>query len=326
MGERIGWLDSARAFGIVAVVVGHVAGDGAVRDAMFHFHMPLFFMLSGMVFRPDAVRDVARRRARSLLLPYVAWLAVIAAADVVIAATTGHPAYLPWGRPLVALARMFLGGTFLVGPFGVFWFVTCLYLVQLAGAAILRRPIRQTLIGAAIALVAAHLVGPRPSPWGLASVPIALVFFIAGALHRRHAAQFNRTLTPLAIGAAALALATSPLDLKIADPGTPVLSVVAALGLCHLILVAARHLPAITPVRAIGAASLVIMYVHQSLFYGLRGLLDKAAIVAIAVVLPVALWLALRHFDIARALLLGERLGNAAAPRAVALPIRDEPA
>jgi fucose 4-O-acetylase-like acetyltransferase len=324
MGERIGWLDSARAFGIVAVVVGHVAGDGAVRAAMFHFHMPLFFMLSGMVFRPGTARDVARRRARSLLLPYVVWLAIIAAADVVIAGTTGHPTYLPWDRPLVAVARMFLGGTFLVGPFGVFWFVTCLFLVQLAGAAILGRPVAQVLIIAVVTLVAAHLVGPWPNPWGLASVPIALVFFIAGALHRRHADQFNLTLTPLAIAAAALALVTSPLDLKIADLGTPVLSVLAALGLCHLIVLAARYVPAIPPVRAIGAASLVIMYVHLSLFYGLRDRLDKAVIVVIAVVLPVGLWLALRRFDIARALLLGERLGNAAPPRAVELPIGDK--
>ena len=140
MGERIGWLDTARAIGIVAVVAGHVTTDRAIWAAMFHFHMPLFFMLSGMTFSPAPPHVVAARRARTLLVPYAAWLVLVALGDIAIAAATGHPTYLPWDRPIAAVARALLGGTYLVGPFGIFWFVTCLFLVQIAAGAILRRP------------------------------------------------------------------------------------------------------------------------------------------------------------------------------------------
>ncbi|WP_085808218.1 acyltransferase family protein [Sphingomonas sp. TZW2008] len=95
MGERIGWLDNARAIGIVAVVIGHVTRDSATWAAMFHFHLPLFFMASGMVFTPRPWRETARRQAGTLIVPYVLWLVLVAVIDVAIAAALGHRTYLP---------------------------------------------------------------------------------------------------------------------------------------------------------------------------------------------------------------------------------------
>ncbi len=330
MGERIGWLDTARAIGIVAVVAGHVTSDRAVWAAAFHFHMPLFFMLSGMVFAPGALSRVAGRRARALLLPYAAWLVIVAGVDVIVAWVTGHPMYLPWDRPVAALARMLLGGTFLVGPFGVFWFVTCLYGVQIAGSVILRRPGWQVLVAAGL-LLALALAMPRvASPWGLASVPVAAFFFIAGALHRRHADALGWPLTLVAVVAGSLALGSRPLDLKIADVGTPLLSVAAALGLCHLVVTAARHLPIIAPVTVVGQASLVIMYAHLTLFYALRDRLSEGALALLCMVLPLGLWTVLRRFAATRALLLGQRLAqsrqSATTPEPPPFPLRHEQA
>lgn len=330
MGDRIGWLDTARAIGIVAVVAGHVTSDLAIWAAAYHFHMPLFFMLSGIVFKPASVGDVARRRAQSLLLPYVVWLAIVAAGDVLIAGITGHPLYLPWDRPFAALARATLGGTFLVGPFGIFWFVTCMYLVQVAGAAVLRRPQRQMLLIAVLLLLMALLVQRWPNPWGIFSVPLALLFFLAGVLYRRHADRLGTALAWLAAAATALATLTLPLDLKIAEAGTPVLSIVAALGACHLILIGSRWLPQVAAVTVIGRASLVIMYVHLTVYYALRGHVAESLIVTIGVALPVALWLVLRRFDLTRVLLLGERRGNPGADgmtlRVARAPLGDQQA
>ncbi|ONF96414.1 acyltransferase family protein [Sphingomonas jeddahensis] len=330
MGERIDWLDTARGFGIVAVVAGHVTSDPAVWAATFHFHMPLFFMLSGMVFTPKAFADVAHRRARTLLLPYAMWLVIVAGLDVLVALTAGHPMYLPWERPAAALARMLLGGTFLVGPFGIFWFVTCLYVVQLAAVLILRRPPQQVLIIAVLLLAVTHVIPRMPNPWGLVSVPAATFFFVAGALHRRHADALGWPLTAIALGAGSLAAVSRPLDLKIAEVGTPVLSIVAALGLCHLILTVAKRAPSVSPIAALGRASLVIMYGHLTLFYALRDHMGKAAVAALCALMPLGLWLILRRFPAARALLLGEWLLDRRPPVATAqappLPFRHEQA
>lgn len=314
MGERLAWLDMARGAGIAAVVVGHVTSDADVRGALFHFHMPLFFMLAGMMFVPAPVWQVARRRASTLLAPYACWLAVVALVDIVIASFTAHPAYLPWGRPLIATARLILGGTFLVGPFGVFWFVTCLFGVQLAGAAILRRPRREVLIAAAVLFLCANLVPHLPSPWGLASMPCALFFFIVGALYNRHELAGRPHIIALAIGAAALSLVSRPLDIKIADAGTPVLGILAALGLCHLIIVAAQNISPIKVVATLGRASLVIMYLHLTIFYALRDHLGEMAVITLSLGAPAALWMLLRKSSLSRRFLLGERPAHRADP------------
>ena len=72
-------IDIAKGLGIAAVVVGHVTSSEPLRDAIFIWHMPLFFFLSGYLFKPGrAVTAVAKTRALSLLVPYVAFLVVLA--------------------------------------------------------------------------------------------------------------------------------------------------------------------------------------------------------------------------------------------------------
>jgi fucose 4-O-acetylase-like acetyltransferase len=58
--NRISWLDDAKSFGIICVVLGHIIGfineDKAVgtkiiQGIIVSFNMPLFFMLSGYTFK-----------------------------------------------------------------------------------------------------------------------------------------------------------------------------------------------------------------------------------------------------------------------------------
>ena len=47
-GQRLGWLDAAKGLGIILVVIGHVWTRGPVRDTIYAFHMPLFFLLAAL--------------------------------------------------------------------------------------------------------------------------------------------------------------------------------------------------------------------------------------------------------------------------------------
>ena len=50
--ERIEWIDIAKGLAIMVVVIGHtVPFESFARNVIFSFHMPLFFILSGMTFR-----------------------------------------------------------------------------------------------------------------------------------------------------------------------------------------------------------------------------------------------------------------------------------
>lgn len=89
---RIVWLDAAKGIGILLVVVGHAlgglidsplgAGLGVFRAAFFaiySFHMPLFFMLSGVLVADRLTRDrggFGRSMIFSIAWPYFLWSAI----------------------------------------------------------------------------------------------------------------------------------------------------------------------------------------------------------------------------------------------------------
>jgi len=71
--ERKAWIDTAKAFAIFLVVMGHYLGDvPPARAYIYTFHMPLFFFISGFLFRKKGSwLGFVGKRARSLLLPYL---------------------------------------------------------------------------------------------------------------------------------------------------------------------------------------------------------------------------------------------------------------
>lgn len=75
---RLLWLDLAKALGMLLVIAGHSLPNDPERGyfsitLIFAFHMPLFFIIAGVTFRPSAtMHDFIRRRLKScrrLLLP-----------------------------------------------------------------------------------------------------------------------------------------------------------------------------------------------------------------------------------------------------------------
>ncbi len=167
---RQGWIDAAKGIGILLVVYGHAvdgltgAGllgpDGALNASfyvIYTFHMPLFFLLSGLL----VARRVARDRSRFVrrLLPTIAWpyflwsaiqVTVIAlAADYVNTPGTGI------GGHLYALL--------LWDPPSQFWFLYVLFFLHLAAALLIRRgiPLLVPVALAAILYPVPELTGNR---------------------------------------------------------------------------------------------------------------------------------------------------------------------
>ncbi|MGV3574842.1 MAG: acyltransferase family protein [Devosia sp.] len=109
---RLDWVDAARGFGIVLVVFGHVwrgiwqAGIlddpvlfAGIDAAIYLFHMPLFFLVSGMFFEKSVLRDGATastlRRFETLLHPLVLWSWILAAFLLVAGSFTTRGAISP---------------------------------------------------------------------------------------------------------------------------------------------------------------------------------------------------------------------------------------
>ncbi|GAB4505543.1 MAG: hypothetical protein Fur0043_25390 [Anaerolineales bacterium] len=74
--SRIVFLDVAKGIGILLVVLGHNSVKAFVpgmEKFIFSFHMPFFFLLSGMLFKPEYPLPVLfERRFKTLIRPFLA--------------------------------------------------------------------------------------------------------------------------------------------------------------------------------------------------------------------------------------------------------------
>lgn len=66
------WIDTAKVIGIFFVVYGHGGlAIQPIRDIIYVFHMPLFFFLSGVLYRPMSPIQTLKKDWRGLLIPYL---------------------------------------------------------------------------------------------------------------------------------------------------------------------------------------------------------------------------------------------------------------
>ncbi len=72
MSKRDAAIDIAKAIGILLMILGHCNGlPHLVRNFIFSFHMPLFFILSGYFYKPKNLKDVVIGGNKHLVKPYL---------------------------------------------------------------------------------------------------------------------------------------------------------------------------------------------------------------------------------------------------------------
>jgi len=143
--ERIGWIDRARGVGMALVVIGHAAGglidsplgadEGALRwlfFAIYLFHMPLFFLLSGLLVGERIAADrggFLRGLLPGVVWPYFLWSTVQFTVIVAMGSLVNRPAGA-WLPTLLALPWRTVSQ---------FWFLYALFWMHLAAGLLLTR-------------------------------------------------------------------------------------------------------------------------------------------------------------------------------------------
>jgi fucose 4-O-acetylase-like acetyltransferase len=162
-------LDVAKGLGIILVVIGHawrglesagMIGNAALFDLVdrliYNFHMPLFFLLSGMTFQDWALKrpypEAAFTRVTRLLWPLVLWSYLFAAARIA-AGDAANTQVQGWQSLLF----------FPLPPRDHFWFLWALFLQHLVILALIRT------IGLRL----------RPLPWAVLCVAMILTSSLA---------------------------------------------------------------------------------------------------------------------------------------------------
>ncbi|WP_083420836.1 acyltransferase family protein [Curtobacterium sp. MCBA15_009] len=269
--ERSVAVDLVRVIGVVAIVAGHTWDQRHFAQAgLYTWHVPVFFVLTGYLWKPGrSAGDELRRRARTLLVPYVGWLLLVAVTWTAFRAAVGDP------LDTKTLSLLPLGGDWISRPYTAFWFVTCLF-----AAAVLMRwseRVHPFLPWFLAGLGIAWCIGDR---YPLAHIPEsvgtalpALAFLLVGKLLR----HFRHTIDqPLLTGLVLLipswwlgwSGALDTLNMKSGNLGTPVLSVLMAAAIsCGLLLVAEsleRFIPAFgrKVVFTIAACAIPVILTH----------------------------------------------------------------
>jgi len=309
---RLEWLDAAKGLGIILVVAGHVWTRGPVRDAIYAFHMPLFFLLAGYVARPRPMLECFKAHWRSLAVPYIAFLLMLALADQLIEHMRGHlPIFRSWEGGARALL---IGGSELSGPFTIFWFVPCLFFARLMQNALLLRSANiwsgWWVAMMAISFGAGLWIGARYdfSPLGLLSMPVALPLLWLGMGWRL--LVNDRLLVALgAVIATVIMLASwplAPLNMKTGGYGPSLWSLPIALflslGICWL----ARLMP-LRVLQNLGRMSLVIMFCHVALIHYCAPYFGKWALLAVALGGSAIIYMLLNGTDFGRRFFLGQQ-------------------
>lgn len=120
-------LDIAKGIGIITVVIAHLQYT-CLSKYIYWFHMPLFFIISGYLFKKpkseDKTKSILVSKTLKYLIPYISYYFAIL---IIIGIDSNK-----W--PLVTLEdikNLIAGGVHLEGVFGPFWFITVLYFTQI---------------------------------------------------------------------------------------------------------------------------------------------------------------------------------------------------
>lgn len=145
-------IDIAKGFGIICVVWGHQEYVCPFRDEIYLFHMPLFFMLSGYLFKDAGLTllNVIKKRIQSYLIPYIVFFIIILGAFILLYESIGYG------------DKIYLSPGILIHPYGVLaplWFLLSLFEVHIAYYCLSKYVKKEWLIFAIclICLVVSHL-------------------------------------------------------------------------------------------------------------------------------------------------------------------------
>ena len=134
---RMAWVDCVRGFAILLVLIGHTDCFPDVKQYIYGFHMPLFFILSGFLFNFEKWQSAGfwtffKSRVRCYLVPYFSLaticLCIRLALDHFAHGVSGNAL----GQSAISYVKwIFYSSTFSCPSCGYLWFLVALFVASL---------------------------------------------------------------------------------------------------------------------------------------------------------------------------------------------------
>ena len=87
-------LDMMKGLGIVAVIIGHLTSYG--RQFIFSFHMPMFFIIAGFLYRRKIIPTSVKNDFKRLIIPYLVTAVFIVVFYFILEQVTGKEYFYRW--------------------------------------------------------------------------------------------------------------------------------------------------------------------------------------------------------------------------------------
>lgn len=127
MRERLIYIDIAKFIGIILVILGHMGFPSYIYNYIFSFHMPLFVILSGFVFKQENVW----KQVRSLCVSFFSLILILSIVDIALKIFVVHDSV-----DYFSYIKAILGGAaapfYRFDPAPAVWFLTALVVVEVA--------------------------------------------------------------------------------------------------------------------------------------------------------------------------------------------------
>lgn len=193
--QRYKYLDIARGIGLMLVIISHSSG---LSPYLINFYIPLFFVLSGYVYKEGrSYGENVKRKAVRLLVPYFGYSALLFAFYAISGRSMEEMKLSLFG---VFYSRFCLYRAqapdnvylFTIAN-GAMWYLTAFFVASLLYHLVVDRCLasRRFLVGCGIVLLAVTMALaylPVLLPWSIDLIGVAVLFMLAGTLLGR--AQF----------------------------------------------------------------------------------------------------------------------------------------
>lgn len=218
--KRYQYLDVARGFGLLLVIISHSCG---LSRFLINYYIPLFFVVSGYIYKEGrSYKENISHKAKRLLIPYFGYSAVLLAIYALMGRTFAETKESVFG---ILYSRYCLYDTTVVTDNvylftvanGAMWYLTAFFAASLVYHLVIDRCLadKKFLIGTLIVLTAITMALadiPVLLPWSIDLACVGTIFMIAGTLLGRTQFFEKKWNIPLIVAVLAIYILTSCLD------------------------------------------------------------------------------------------------------------------
>ena len=273
--KRLRSVDIARGIGILAIIVGHF-GIPAIVRVVFTFHIPVFYLITGYFMKEEPVLLFLRKKAKSLLIPYlITCLTVVLLQEIVAAVQGADVTRIIWTWVKAGFygagSSYHLPETFIA--IGAIWFLLATFWGSLLMQFVLRRNLVAQIVIVLVLFAFGYLTAHKLIwfPFGIQPGCCSVLYMYVGYLARKHENRIRKVTNkawPVAFLIWFCFIYTFiSFSLVRCDYGRGIFDIVASLCACYCIFFISERLDrlewkAIDTLADIGRNSLIILCIH----------------------------------------------------------------